>query len=78
MFSTYFVTLADLAGNLIHSLPTFQTTPDQHRRLVQSVVALGVQIDEHGFTAVKLGIDNMIVWTWGGCRVQVFLFQKVI
>lgn len=74
MFFTYFVAIANLARDLGRSLTTFQAAPHEHRRLVQCVITLGVQIDEHGFATVEFGIDNMTVWMWCSRSVQGFSF----
>ncbi len=70
MFRTYVVVLANLVGNLLLSLTTLQTAPHKHSCLVQRVVTLGVQIDEHCFTTVELGVDNVAMWMWGGGGAQ--------
>ena len=73
MFRTYVVVLANLVGNLILSLTPFQSAPNEHCRLVQRVVTLGIQIDKHGFATVELGIDNVTVRLWFSGGVQVIL-----
>ena len=70
MFRAYVVVLANLFGNLLLGFTTLQTSPNDHGCLIQRVVTLGIQIDEHCFTTVELGIDNVAVWMGCGGGTQ--------
>ena len=76
MFFTDFITIANIASDLCGCFATFQTAPHEHCCLVQCVVTLGIQIDEHCFPAVELGIDNVTVRMWCGWGVQAILFSS--
>jgi hypothetical protein len=75
LFFTYFVTIANIVSDLGRRFATFQPAPDEHCRLVQCVVTLRIQIDEHCFTAIELGVDNVAVWMWCGGGVQAIPFS---
>ena len=75
MFFTYVVVFANLASNLRRCLAAFQSAPYEHRRLVQHVVTLSIQIDEHSFATVEFGIHDVTMRVWCGRSVQAILFS---
>ena len=78
MFFSYLVTSANITRDLARRFTSFQTTPHKHCCLVQRVVALGIEIDEHRFTTVELGVDNVAVWLWRSRGIQGCLSSNMI
>ncbi len=77
LFCCHVVAIRDFARNVSCCLTALETAPHEHRCLVQRVVTLRIQIDEHCFTAVELGIDNVAVWMECGGGVQAVLASNV-
>jgi len=77
LFCCHVVAVRDFARNVSCCLTALKTAPYEHCCLIERVVTLGIQIDEHCFTAVELGIDNVAVWMWCGGGVQAILFSNL-
>ena len=57
-----FIDGGDIRNDLAHRLALFQTFPNNHRRLVELIVSLRIQIDEYAFAAVKIRNYDMFAW----------------
>src|SRR5215475_10294021 len=58
----HFVSRSNISNDLVHRFAFFEAFPHDHRRFVQLIVFLRVEIYEYSFTAVK--IRNHYVFAW--------------
>src|SRR5689334_4063856 len=59
---SHFVSRSDIGDDLHHRFAFFETFPNDHRRLVQLIVFLRVEIDEYSFAAVKIRDYYVLAW----------------
>src|ERR1041385_358047 len=59
----HFVSRSDVGDDLVHRLAFFEAFPDDHRRFVQLVILLRVQIYEYAFTAVEVRNHHVFAWS---------------
>jgi adenylosuccinate lyase len=52
----------DVGNDLVHGFASFKAFPHDHRRLVQLIIFLRVQVYEYSFTAVKIRNHYVLAW----------------
>src|ERR671927_863705 len=62
MVRRHFVTRGDIGDDLVHRFAFFETFPNDHRRFVQLIVFLAVEIYEYSFTPVKISSHHVFAW----------------
>jgi len=58
----HFVSRSDIGDDLIHRFASFEALPNNHRRFVQLIVFLRVEIYEYSFPAVKIRRHYVFAW----------------